>query len=75
MEIPHCFSNTKGIQNIAIGYASLYSNTTASENVAIGSNALQNQSFSNGGVSWTSANVAVGTSALYSTSPRQHQWN
>lgn len=61
--------NTKGSGNVAIGDEALNSNTTGSDNVAIGAGALINQSFSNGGGNWVTANVAVGKEALFFNEP------
>ena len=63
------YSNTLGYNNTANGSSALQFNSTASRNTAIGTNALNTQSFSNGGVSWNSGNVAVGYNALYSNQP------
>lgn len=61
--------NTKGSGNVAIGHEALNSNTTGSDNVAVGSGALINQSFSNGGGNWVTANVAIGKDALFFNDP------
>jgi trimeric autotransporter adhesin len=61
--------NTIGSYNSTLGTYSLYNNTTASRNVAIGYDALNTQSFSNGGVAWNSDNIAIGYRALFSNQP------
>lgn len=61
--------NSLGYENTAIGIQALKYNSTASRNTALGANALFTQSFSNGGVSWQSDNVAVGYNALYLNQP------
>jgi hypothetical protein len=53
------FSNTTGIDNVAVGYEALFSNTTGFSNLAIGSSAL----FSN---NIGTRNLAIGQSALQS---------
>ncbi|MCX6244359.1 MAG: tail fiber domain-containing protein [Bacteroidetes bacterium] len=62
-------ANTIGSYNTALGGISLYNNTTASYNTAIGESALYTQSYTNGGVEWSSNNVAVGFAALYQNQP------
>ncbi len=62
-------SNTTGSLNTAMGEAALRFNSTAGSNTAIGRGALTTQSYSNGGVSWQSNNVAVGAEALFSNQP------
>ena len=61
--------NTTGGSNTAIGESALQFNTTAGQNVALGLGALLLQSFSNGGASWNSNNVAVGYNALSANNP------
>jgi hypothetical protein len=61
--------NTTGMGNTAVGHWSLGSNTTSNNNVAVGSNALQYQSFDNGGTPFDSVNTAVGVSALQFNQP------
>ena len=55
--------------NTAVGMNTLQNNVTAGRNVAIGASALQNQSFSNGGVIWSSNNIAIGYQALINNQP------
>lgn len=62
-------SNTIGTSNTASGKSALQNNTTASQNVAIGNLALLLQSYSNGGVAWSSNNTAVGFEALRNNQP------
>ncbi len=63
------FANTTGTHNTASGAQALQNNTTAGRNVALGDTALFTQSFSNGGVTWNSDNVAVGYEALFFNQP------
>ena len=63
------YDNTAGNYNTAVGSQSLQKNTTASQNTAIGRESLYTQSFSNGGSTWNSDNVALGYRALYYNQP------
>jgi len=62
-------NNTVGNDNTGGGHEAMKGNTTASQNTAFGRSALRTQSFSNGGTSWNSNNVAIGFEALYSNQP------
>lgn len=62
-------SNTIGTRNIGIGAGSLYGNTTGTNNIGIGFDALRLQSFDNGGIAYTPANIAIGTRSLYNNQP------
>lgn len=62
-------NNATGSFNTATGDSALASNTTASGNVAVGQGALLTQSYNNGGLTWTSHNVAIGYHALFSNQP------
>jgi trimeric autotransporter adhesin len=61
-------ANIYGYGNVALGEQTLYNNANTDYNTAIGFQALITQSY-NPGFPWTSANVAVGTYALYSNQP------
>ncbi len=62
-------ANTKGNFNNAFGMYALTANSTAVSNVAMGNYALSDQSFSNGGISYTGGNVAIGVNALFYNNP------
>lgn len=62
-------SNSRGNNNTAAGCFSLHSNSSASNNIAIGTEALYTQSYYNGGVQWSSYNVAIGDSSLFYNQP------
>jgi len=63
------FNNSSASNNTAVGLYALNQNTTSGRNTAVGSNALYSQSFSNSNIAWSSENVAIGDSALYSNQP------
>ena len=52
-----------------MGFWAMRFNTESNGNVAIGNQALYSQSFTNGGTSYNSYNVAVGYNALYANQP------
>jgi hypothetical protein len=58
-----------GLKNTALGVLALSSNTTGTFNTAIGANALDSQSFDNGGSLWQGGNTAIGVEALSTTNP------
>jgi len=61
--------NTLGSSNIAIGNSALTWNTAASYNIAIGATALNLMDFANGGVAYSSYNVAIGHGSLTANKP------
>lgn len=56
-------------RNVAVGRGAMINAGTSSNNVAIGNYTLQNQSFTNGGVSYNSNNIAIGHVALFNNNP------
>jgi trimeric autotransporter adhesin len=61
--------NTVGGYNTAVGMNALANNTAGAENTAVGYQALHAQSFLNGGVEYSTGNVAIGNFALYNNQP------
>ncbi|MBV5338368.1 MAG: hypothetical protein J0665_02245 [Deltaproteobacteria bacterium] len=62
-------ANTIGSNNVAAGNNALAANTASSENIALGHWSLNNQSYNNSGVAFSSYNIAIGASSLASNQP------